>query len=266
VEVDGHVGLEEEEEHAARFQKFFSAVKWESRFTLCLSCEEFVKQADKYGIPFEPDFIEYLRGLSFKERRAFDMAMGYVFAKISDLNIQLPKSGYYAFIKAANVPLGAFYNEHRDRSALVSPSPAGPPGKSFCLDRGVAAIFDDGWYEPNVIPPVARWMSSRGRISFTAERLSEIHLDLTTHIPDLSEKALELEILLNDNKISHFSLLGYGWLTLNLEVPEDLVASDGEYRLELRSDRTWRPRLTDDETRDDRDLSIAVCNIEVGEW
>ena len=91
IEVDGHVGLEEEQEHGARFQRFFTNVAWEPRYALCLSSEEFLKQADNYGLSFEDDFLDYLRGLSFKERRAFDMAMGYVFAKVSDLNIRLPK-------------------------------------------------------------------------------------------------------------------------------------------------------------------------------
>src|SRR5919205_807012 len=118
VSVDGHVGLEEEHEHAERFRRFFPHVAWEPRYALCLSSEEFVKQADEYGLPFEPDFVEYLRGLTFSERRAFDMAMGYVFGKISDLGIRLPKSGLYVLLKASDAPLGSFYNEHRDRSAL----------------------------------------------------------------------------------------------------------------------------------------------------
>ncbi len=118
VEVDGHVGLEEEQEHAARFRRFFEHVAFEPRYALCLSSAEFVKQADEYGLPFEPDFVEYLRGLSFAERRAFDMAMGYVFNKISDLHVRLPKSGIYVLVKASDAPLGSFYNEHRDRAAL----------------------------------------------------------------------------------------------------------------------------------------------------
>src|SRR5437667_4434094 len=36
VEIDGHVGLEEEQEHAARFRRFFKHVAWESRYALCL--------------------------------------------------------------------------------------------------------------------------------------------------------------------------------------------------------------------------------------
>src|ERR671913_896637 len=95
VAVDGHVGLEEEQEHAARFRRFFPHVAWEPRYALCLSSEEFVKQREEYGLPFESDFVEYLRGLSHRERRAFDMAMGYVFGRISDLHVSLPKSGLY---------------------------------------------------------------------------------------------------------------------------------------------------------------------------
>lgn len=55
VEIDGHVGLEEEQQHGERFQRFFNHVAWEPRYTLCLSSEEFIKQADKYGLSFDVD-------------------------------------------------------------------------------------------------------------------------------------------------------------------------------------------------------------------
>ncbi len=289
IEVDGHVGLEEEQEHAARFQRFFSNVAWEPRYALCLSSEEFLKQADKYGLGFEDDFLDYLRGLSFKERRAFDMAMGYVFGKVSDLNLHLPKSGLYVFLKASNAPLGSFYNEHRDRCALLAGSIAGSaagsagilpapsalleetrqedagrmralPGR--CLDRSSDAKFDDGWFEPNLLPPIARWMGARGRINFRAPGLSEIRMDLTTHLPDLGARALGIELLVNGVKLCAFSLWRYGWLELRVLVPEDMASGD-DFELELRADRTWQPRPSEDETRDDREVSIAVCNMVV---
>jgi hypothetical protein len=51
---------------------------------------------------------------------------------------------------------------------------------------------------------------------------------------------------------------------LRIPVPENLGReSDEEFELELRADRTWKPRPTTDETRDDRELSIAVCNLVV---
>ena len=267
------------------FRSFFSNVAWKPRYALCLSSEEFVKQADKYGLGFEDDFLDYLRGLSFKERRAFDLAMGYVFGKVSDLNLQLPKSGLYVFLKASDAPLGPFYNEHRDRRALfagsagILPAASSPgsildaadagkmpalPEHLVCLDRSSEARFDDGWYEPNMLPPIARWMGECARVSFRAPGLSEIRMDLTTHLPDLGARPLGIELLLNGVKLCAFSLWRYGWLELRVPVPRALTpAASGEFELELRADRTWQPRPTGDETRDDREVSIAVCNLEV---
>jgi ubiquinone/menaquinone biosynthesis C-methylase UbiE len=259
IEVDGHVGLEEEQEHAARFRRFFQNVACEPRYALCISSEEFIKQADKYGLKFETDIVDYLRSLSFKERRAFDLAMGYVFGKISDLNIRLPKSGLYVFLKASDAPLGSFYNEHRDRHALYAANEL-----AASVDRSPAVTFDDGWYEPNLLPPIARWMSRRGKISFNSSQVSEITLDLTTHLPDLRTQPLELEFLLNGERLSCFALLRRAWLNLHLFMPEHLNSdANGKFELEIRANRTWQPRPTNDETRDDRELSIAVCNIEV---
>jgi SAM-dependent methyltransferase len=266
IEVDGHVGLEEEQEHASRFQKFFSHVAWEPRYALCLSSEEFLKQADRYGLDFEDDFLDYLRGLSFKERRAFDMAMGYVFAKVSDLNLHLPKTGLYVFLKASNKPLGPFYNEHRDRRALFAATTDLAAEASVCLDRSNAATFDEGWYEPNMLPPVARWMATRGRVNFRASGVAEIRLDLTTHLPDLGQRPLGLEVFLNGARLSAFSLFRYGWVELRIPVPEEIGSKDAqEFELELRADHTWQPRPVEGEGRDDRELSIAVCNLVVHE-
>lgn len=260
IEVDGHVGLEEEQEHATRFLKVFQHVAFEPRYTLCLSSEEFLKQADQYGLTFEADFLEYLRGLSFKERRAFDMAMGYVFGKVSDLGIPLPRAGLYVFLKASDALLGPFYNEHRDRSGLTAGQETADLLPS--LDRNSQVVFDDGWYEPNLLPPIARWMGERGRVKFRAVEVSEIAFDMTTHLPDLRERPLTLEVLLNGARLSHFSLFSHAWLNLRVPVPASLAA-EGEFELEIRADRTWQPRPTNDATRDDRELSIAVCNIEV---
>jgi cyclopropane fatty-acyl-phospholipid synthase-like methyltransferase len=262
IEVDGHVGLEEEQEHAARFARFFAHVAWEPRYALCLSSEEFLKQADKYGLEFEDDFLDYLRGLSFSERRAFDMAMGYVFAKVSDLNIRLPRSGLYVFLKASDAAPGPFYNEHRDRRALFAS--ADPAVSLTCLDRNPDAVFDDGWYEPNVLPPIARWMARNATIRFKSTSVAEIELDLTTHLPDLNNKPLGLELLLNDVKVCALSVFKQGWFTLRVQLDQPLMLNDGEtFLLEFRADRTWQPRPGSGETRDDRELSIAVCNLVV---
>ena len=261
IAIDGHVGLEEEHEHAARFQRFFRQVAWEPRYALCLSSDEFLKQADRYGLPFEDDFLEYLRGLSFGERRAFDMAMGYVFGKISDLNVRLPSSGLYMFLKASNAPLGPFHNEHRDRRALLQLDGSESEGE-VCLDRSPHALFDDGWYEPDDLPPIARWMKTRGRIRFRAHKLKAIRLDLTTHLPDLGARKLGLAFSLNGAPLSAFTLFRPGWLELEFRLPEPMTAKNSDtFELEITADQTWQPRPNDKKNRDDREISIAVCNL-----
>ena len=263
IAIDGHVGLEEEHQHAARFRRFFAHVAWEPRYALCLSSDEFLKQADRYGLPFEDDFLEYLRGLSFGERRAFDMAMGYVFGKISDLNVRLPRSGLYMLLKAANTPLGAFNNEHRDRRALVElKSAEDDGGEEICLDRSPHAIFDDGWYEPDDLPPIARWMKTQGRVRFSASKLKAIRLDLTTHLPDLGERKLELTFALNGRPLSACTIFRYGWIELEFCLPDAIVSENAQsFELEVTADKTWQPRPGDPQSRDDREISIAVCNL-----
>lgn len=290
IAVDGHVGLEKAEAHAARFRQFFAHVRFEPRYVLCLSSEEFLKQSEHYKLPFEADFLDYLRGLSNRERRAFDMAMGYVFNKISDLNIQLPASGLYTFLKASNAPLGSFYNEHRDRRALLSSirttyedtSKGASEAKSIddeltsntatmllditpTFDTAINAEFDDGWHAPDNFPPIARWMREYARVRFKAHALTSLSLDLTTHFPNLgAQHPVELQFFLNGIQLAAFSLFRYGWLELKFDVPEALRhAPHDVFELTIRANRIFQPRPDDTENRDDRELSIAVCNIQV---
>ncbi|HVF21678.1 MAG TPA: hypothetical protein VM941_01325, partial [Pyrinomonadaceae bacterium] len=259
IAVDGHIGLEADEDIARRFGKFFSSVQTEPRYTLCLSSAEFIKQYDQYGAPFDRDFIDYLRGLSFDERHAFDMAMGYVFGKISDLHLRLRSSGLYLLVKASNVAPEPFYNAHKDRRDLFADAVA-VPGE---LDRHSRAVFGNGWYTANHLPPIARWMTGRSWLRFEADRFSKIRLQLTTHIPDLRTASMELEFKLNGVSICGLCLFEYGWLKLDIDVPETLTRETSEYKLEITSSRTWQPSVANANSNDDRLLSIAVCNIEI---
>jgi hypothetical protein len=262
VAIDGHIGLEAEGEIADRFRAVFKNVETRARYTLCLSAAEFVKQADEYEVPLERDFIEYLRGLSFNERRAFDMAMGYVFSKISDLDVRLPNSGLYMLLKASDAPLEGFYNAHRDRQDLFGSVGADEDRGGICLDRDSRATFDSGWYAANNLPPVARWMGRRAGVRFEAASVSQIKLDLTTHIPKLNSDPLNVEFRLNGNLVAAFSLIDYGWLQISTEAT-DVHAVAGSFELEIQTSRTWQPKSANPASQDDRDLSIAVCNIQV---
>ena len=259
ISVDGHIGLEDEEQNAARFKRYFSYVETEPRYSLCLSRDEILKQSEQYGMAFDEDFLAYLRKLSFNERRAFDMAMGYIFGKISDLHVKLA-AGLYLFLKASNTKPEPFYNAHRDRSDLVTRILTDE--ERICVDRDSRATFDNGWYAVNNLPPLARWMGRQATIQLQTDSISKIKLDLTTHIPNLGNaEPLGLEFLLNGVSVCALSLINYGWLELELRVPETVRRN--RWDLEIRSSRTWQPVHSDPSSYDDRELSIAVCNIDV---
>jgi hypothetical protein len=189
--------------------------------------------------------------------------MGYVFAKVSDLDVRLPPTSHFFFLKASDTSLGPFYNEHRNRSALHGPVQNAING-SRCLDRNLEAIFDDGWYEPTILPPVARRMGKQGRIRFYATALSAISLDLTTGIPDLPKQPLKLDLFLNGVNLCSLSLFRYGWLEVRIVVPPAFVSpANGEFELQLIADRTSQRNQLSQGERDNREVSIAVCNVAV---
>jgi hypothetical protein len=106
-------------------------------------------------------------------------------------------------------------------------------------------------------------MKTRGRIRFRAAKLRAIRLDLTTHLPDLGQRRIEVTFSLNGAPLSACTLFRHGWVELELRLPEPLTAPDTEtFELEITANRTWRPRPADPQNRDDREISIAVCNVQ----
>ena len=119
IEIDGHVGLEEEQEHAARFGRFFQYVASEPRYAPSVSSsEEFLKQADKYGLPLRTIFSITCAGCRSGNDAPSVYGHGLRFQQGFRSQPATAKSGLYVFLKASDAPLGPFYNEHRDRRAL----------------------------------------------------------------------------------------------------------------------------------------------------
>lgn len=265
IGIDGHVGMESQDETKARFLRFFSHVKTEPRFSICQSAEELLKQADEYGVPLcDNDLLDYLRNLSHNERRAFNVAMGYVFQQISDCGIRMPLSEYL-FLKAANSSLGPFYNEHRDRAGLVRANVSSEEVKD--LNQTLSATFDSGWYPAENFPPIGRWMGRRAGLSFCASPASKLSLMLVTHIPDVATLPLNVELSVNGR--SQISLVITDnepqliELTLAHPPESDLHDSCGSYELEIRANRTWQPLPNAPLNTDDREISVAVYDIKL---
>lgn len=244
-------------DHVSRFLEVFAHVAVDSRYALCLSVEGFLERAEHESAEIEKDFVDFLRGLSFKERRAFDLAMGYVFSRVSDAPAAALPDSWQVLVKASNAPLGPFYNEHRDRRSLFAARDwHGENG--LCLDRSTAAVFDEGWFAPEILPPVARCMGQQARVRFHADEVSEIELDVRRQLPQDHPHPAVVEIALNDVRLCAFSLYRDGWMHLRMPVPDALRSvANHEYEIEFRADQTAQ------RADDDREVSIAVCNIEV---
>ena len=265
VEIDGHVGMESEENTKARFSRFFSHVQAEPRFSMCQSAEELIKQADEYGVSLcDSDLLDYLRSLAHNERRAFNIAMGYLFKQISDFGIQLPRSEYL-FLKASDSPLGPFYNEHLDRTALFAPSRSSENPDD--LNQTTNAAFDGGWYPAENFPPIGRWMGRRASMTFIARSGANLSLMMVTHIPDVASLPLKVELSLNDESQLSLTISDHEpqliELSLRAVSGRGLKNGRGIYELEIKADRTWQPQPDDPVNRDDREISVAVFAIKL---
>jgi ubiquinone/menaquinone biosynthesis C-methylase UbiE len=267
VNVDGHVGMESESAIKERFLRFFPYVATAARYRICQPCDGFTKLSDEYEMAMcDPDFLEYVRGLSFIERRAFNMAMGYVFDRLSEFGVKLPSSGY-TYVKAAQVPLGSFYREHGEREDLFPQPIHLHPGATVSLDATTHAAYDGGWYDAEMFPPLARWMGLKAGISFRATHFRKMVFDIVTHIPDAATWPVRLEFRLNGDLWLRRDLSEPGWQTIELEMADKSRETPPntyqEYDLEIRADRTWRPNSTNPDSTDDRELSVAVGNVKL---
>ena len=84
-------------------------------------------------------------------------------------------------------------------------------------------------------------------------------------MPNLRSNPLELEFFLNGERLAAITLFDYGWLHMQISVPNTLsqtaLGPSEKFEFEIRAGRTWQPRAYDQTSGDDRQLSIAVCNI-----
>jgi hypothetical protein len=67
---------------------------------------------------------------------------------------------------------------------------------------------------------------------------------------------------LNGKPLSACTIFRYGWVELEFRLPDAIASENAQpFELEVTADKTWQPRPGDRQNRDDREISIAVCNL-----
>jgi hypothetical protein len=125
--------------------------------------------------------------------------------------------------------------------------------------------FVAGWYPTEDFPPVGRWMSEQGSIFFRADEFSEIRLDITTHMPDLNRSPFEVKFYLN-RKLAHaVTLIETGWTEISIDALPFMFRAvrPSDYELLVTASRTWVPNYYDPASSEKRELSVAMCNLEL---
>ena len=113
-----------------------------------------------------------------------------------------------------------------------------------------------------------RWLdgwASRSKLKFTATSLVSVSFVFLTDMPGLSEgHPLEIAFFLEEDLIGVCSLTKPGWTRVRLEIPDALrTATDETFEFKIYASRIFQPSLVDPNSVDDRELSIAVHDIEV---
>ena len=85
-------------------------------------------------------------------------------------------------------------------------------------------------------------MGRNGKIRFQTRSLSRLRFDLTCHMPDLPQRPLSLEFLLNGTDVGVLSLAEHGWTKTELDLrgfaPETSQNGIINAVFEIRADRT----------------------------
>ena len=91
-------------------------------------------------------------------------------------------------------------------------------------------------------------------------------MQVQSHLPQIETQPLTLRFFLNGIETGAFSLARYGWVGIEIQTPDAASSNRKEierFELEIRADRVWQPNQFDPQSTDDRELSVAVCNLEI---
>lgn len=250
IEVDGHVGIENKRRNIERFKRFFKYVEGEVRFSVENHLYEYIKQFERYGAKIDFELIDYLKVLSYEEKRAFDIANGLIQIRLEEQGYPSPDyASGFLYLRASDVPL----HEPEDLKTIKTI----PLGHSSILYN--QSLFFRGWYEPeaDINLGLFRWGNKECLIRLT-DLNRDIQLNIFSHYPEIETKWVRVFFINYDAKelIDKIILHDKQEHTVILK-----TSNIDKLNLCIYVDTTWKPALYYPESKDWRTLGIGIRDL-----
>jgi len=138
VSIDGHVGMEGQQENEERFKKYFEYVESQFQFNLCLPIEEIWKQQQMYPQKFQADpyLLNRISKFDGKEQDAWNLAMNFVFERVMRLKPKVPDQWGFLFLRAGHIKLPDENFGNIDLSRFLKPIFFGSSEDSYHAKAG----------------------------------------------------------------------------------------------------------------------------------
>jgi ubiquinone/menaquinone biosynthesis C-methylase UbiE len=178
VQIDGHVGLEGQPENEMRFRAHHQFVESQVQFTLVLPVVEIAKQQACYPQRFsaDPYLLNRIRQFDEGETAAWNLAMGFAFARITRFRVQAEGQWAFLFLRASDGPLPPDRYGEPSLSRLLKPVSFGTRPDRYHLIEGFHAPEGDGTLEGGF-----RW--TRGDASVLVPSARSYRVSLGTSRP-----------------------------------------------------------------------------------
>lgn len=238
--VDGHIGMESEEQTTLRFQKQFKNVNTYTPYGIMNDLDEIIKQNESYDVSYlEPELIAYL-----KQNRT-----NKLFLDAFNISQFCTHKAY-----EQNIPLNTFFNLYGFSFLVCSDKTI----ERYTHKKPQAELqYSQHFYqEENHESRLYRWSQPYSYINL--DNISQIELELNSYIPAYTQKEQLVTILVDgkiDKKIRFANdISSVRYIYQNKEKKQNI-------KLEFYADSSFTPLLFEPNNSDNRILSFRLSII-----
>lgn len=238
--VDGHVGMESEENTRKRFKQFFNNVDVYTPYGIINDLDEIIKQNESYDVSYlDENLMEYLK--SNRSNKFF----------LDAFNIS-----QYCAHKAYehNVPKNTFFNLYGFSFLISSDNKIIKNTNTY--PKSYIQFSSDFYQEELLENKKFRWSKPYSYIYLN--NISSITFEIKSYIPAYTQKEQNITLVLNNKKIEK--------LTFNSEVQTLSYTLTNQEKsknllLEFYADSNFTPMLFEENSNDNRILAFNLSII-----